>query len=712
MSQGGGTIVIPVGIDPEYTIRNLNYDPQAVALQQPGVLVEDYRRPGHVRSIVPSGGVHNNHHTVIGGVHLERDLVDDVRGTQAGAVMCISNRIRAGTNSVSDIIKKDVKVNDLVRFYPQNGTVSGLAVGNWINFEGRLGNPYKIVSLGLDSATNEPYFTVAYTADLEPIGSTSPANERRFHNKVWCPSIDLEEFHNANSQSATLSLTRKTYGNGDQFGISSILQYASDIRSSGGDEGAVGVSVNVLQDLDTFQGVVEKWDADKFELTYKPTNCINFWKIGTGRPIINMNNRTWKQDDGFVIVKGGGLFFGTSDCQWDDSIVGKFITINEPSEYYSTANTEDQKSLWAVMSVNGPERIVRRWFLIQGVNRQSDGTFALKVLGTHTPLNHQNLGTKLRYIIAPGSFVTDVRDALPTGIFNDPAGLLNSPRIIRLAPFPNASDAFKELELIEQPAGASPQIPTGYRNRNINFFPGITGSSYTAENNGPTSMGTGLWVTSYANLQSKDDMPKFSCGVLVSASNSKGLVISGPSLESAISLENSTKNAINITGPCSNYGIAMSGSAISSFLIGGQYTQYGLLIQTPDDPMKPHTAAIGLSQIEGGVKKIRWIGKGAQWNSNIYANETTGDLMFEKISVGAPTKNINLSRSKVTVQVPAGATEWKVTGIHEGSNSYAVFVDCDWFVRTKVVGKTLTEFTIVFDVAPQANGILSWFIVD
>src|SRR5262249_51222930 len=216
-----------------------------------------------------------------------------------------------------------------------------------------------------------------------------PSNSR-YWNKNWFGALDIVDTHNTDDQSGTVSITRATYGTGDSFGVQMTFQYSGDIMSAGGDEGGVLYSGEVRHDVQLFWGEVESWDPDTQTLVYKDNSAViqkpeNWWKIGTSRPIINMNPAKWIQSGKVIIPQNGfdynkipSSVIGNANVQWDASIIGKFITIDEPTEYWDPA-APDPKSVdraWAYMLGS---HIVRRWFRVATLAKRADGLWNLGI---------------------------------------------------------------------------------------------------------------------------------------------------------------------------------------------------------------------------------------------------------------------------------------------------------------------------------------------
>jgi hypothetical protein len=707
IARGGGVIVVPRSVPTQFAEgpflpRNAIQDVAAGS----GVLIEDYRG-GAMRLVVLPEGVVGSNRDVAGGMILERDLVNDVHGQGGGSALSIANRSRGGVNSIDDVLQRDVSPGIDARFYVTS--LRGLCPGNWFSISNQATMTQgPIKALGLDG--DNPYF-VADTQFAYQKGTT-------YLHKNWFSALEISDTHNADDQSGTVSISRKTYGSGDTFGVSTNLAYSGDIMSGPGDEGGVVYAADVVHDVNLFWGEVETWDPETLELVYK-SDAVNFSKLGTSRPIINMNPTTWITS-GKVIVPAtnhpyNGLWspvVGNAEVQWDQSIIGKFITIDEPSEYWdpdpqgADAQIPDRSESLSLLG----HHIVRRWFRIGTLTtRPNDQWWSLEVEGVGfggnsqtvqpTLLNDNNLfwgGPKeLRYIIAPGSWVIDVRNALESG--RQQPGT-SQERTIRLAPFHNSASAFAQNDPITQPAGPTPWIPTSYRSRNTHFFPNlIDGSScFVAGNAGPTRMDAGLFIDDghpgrtlpQIRERQKDGQMPFRAGVNITSGTEYGINIVGPVLQSALA----------IGGPVGDSAILISGTVVNS--------------------------AISLSQADGNKKAIEWAG---QNGSKIYCNPTSGDFVIEATgSVNLSTKGTIQQSGLSGTSVPAknlrgigvfvtGDTLTMPIGFaaQELDASYSILVQCDWQTTAIVQNKTISGFAVTFGTAAphSGGGHLDWLLV-
>jgi hypothetical protein len=676
VAKGGGVIVIPSSIPPDFLPRNAIQN----AVNNTGVLIEDFRG-GVMRFVVLPQGVNDIYSDLAGGMIVERDLVNDVHGQGGGSALSIANRSCGGVNSINDVLQQDVSPGNDVRFYVTS--LRGLCPGNWVNIVNKAqqmtSGPIK--ALGTDGDTS--YF-VADTQFAYQKGD-------RFWNKNWFSAMEIADTHNADDQSGTVSIARTTYGSGDTFGIQTSLTYSGDIMSAGGDEGGVVYSADVRHDVDLFWGEVESWDPNTLELVYKPdaNKAFNFWKIGTSRPIINMNPSKWIASGKIIVPQNGynyngipSAIIGNTDVQWDESIIGQFITIDEPSEYWDP-NSQGPDKDWAYL-LGG--RIVRRWFRIATLEKRADRLWNMGIEtvwwgnyqgGKPALLHAKNYYTtapnELRYIIAPGSWAIDVRHALGPRKYY--VGATPQERTIKLAPFQQAKKAFAPGDPITQPAGPTPWTPTSYRTRSVNLFPPLLpGNCFVAGNLGPTIMGAGLIVDdgrpgrtlAQVQQQQKDGQPTFATGVTIAACTSHGIVITGPVLY----------------------------------------------------------AAMQLHQYDGNKKAIQWLGP--NMGTSIYANPINGDFTIET------SGNVNLALKSTVLQRGLSATSLAANNLRgfgvpvaggtssasivfstpEPDANYAILTECNWLTVKAVHNKSNSGFTVQFaTAAPAAGGQLDWLLV-
>jgi hypothetical protein len=152
----------------------------------------------------------------------------------------------------------------------------------------------------------------------------------------------------------------------------------------------LGATAELVQDLQLFSGAVEDFAFEGVDsendpnrawvLTYRAQSHLNVERLATGRPIINLNRHKWIQGTcrvwetyptqalstyQVVEVPGSSL---------PPEVVGRFLSINEPSEYIDPNDTFSKSSGLQPSGIG----IVRRWFQITDL--QSDPARGSQVL--------------------------------------------------------------------------------------------------------------------------------------------------------------------------------------------------------------------------------------------------------------------------------------------------------------------------------------------
>lgn len=670
IKQGGGTIVIPADapeafwqIVPEQTL-----DPKT----RIAVNVED-NRGGIRRLVVPSEGQNALSNLSGGGLILQRTINNNIQGQGGGYTLNIENWVKGGVNSISTQLDRDVKAGKDVRFYLPS--VRGYQVGTWWNAYSTGGQcSGTIKEIGLNG--HDPYFVSDAAFDIKK-GSY-------IFNKHWLGALNVQDIHNCDDQSGSLSVMRQCYNSGDSFGISCNLDYQGSGMSAGGDEGAVIYNAEPQFDPNPFWGKVDKWDPKKCELTFAWEGAVNHYKLGTSRAIVNMNPKKWITS-GKIFQMQNGYFhhkikdtlpiIGTKDVQWDESIMGKFIAITDPTECYMPGETAGR------YQVTHP---LYRWYKITGMKKREDGLWSLGLEGVwwgsyrggggfmlFRTENYTYLDDKVRelsYIIAPGSWVMDVREALGSGHL-----IPDGPRLLKLAPFENAEKAFEPGDPITEPPGPTPWLATSYRTRTFNGYPPLINAiGFQCANLGQVHMGSGFQVDGqYVGVpmeeilkKQKDGMPEYGCGLAVNGSSVYGISIGGPTLYAAIQFWQGKKEQA--------------------------------LVWTLE---------------KGG-------------SSRLYVSPQTGDFMMEgqnlNLSDHCVTRQTGISGTIVPannlrgidVPVAAGAKDLKIKFTKaEPDAVYSVTVSPYWETKAWIKEKAPDGFTVAFSDAPAQASRIDWQLI-
>lgn len=681
LGEGGGVLCIPRDAPAGFYPRN----PGQTASGGPGVTIEDYRQ-GFERTYVPPIGTLDSAAGSVGCQIVERDLAQDLPWQGVYSTQATSSRYLGGASSYFAQLTQDAAAGT-DKLHVQ--THRGLFAGQTLLVTGVAGgydlphDTIKVKSLGLDA--QGPYVVAG-----APLANAHPALAF-VYNKNVVNGFTLDDVSNCDNQSMSLIVNRTIYGTGDTFGISSRLGYQGNIMSGLGDEGGVGVASQIEHDLHCFWGEVESWKPATGELVYKPVIGAP-QKLGTSRPLINMNPAKWIRSGKIMIIAPGygylrgapssaTLVIGTSDVGWDKSVVGRFIAVDEPTERYDSGEAAP---------VGGAlGKPVHRWWHITGIETRPDRRTNLYVESTfwYTDLksgpqplfrfdNYTTSASHIRelsYIIAPGAWISDVRHAVAGNTpGNGGSATAEDERRLLLAPSPSAGTRFDFAvgDPVTNPPGPHVWAPTAFRARHFDGFPGaIAGTSFLSENWGRVQMGSALFVAGTARTLAdtagqKDGEPSFDAGIYLFSCMNTALRVRGD-------VKNEAIDFWQVSGP---HLIRWRHAAGSSTLHA--------------DP------ADGSFRFAGG--DLNYQGRGA--------------VQVQGIS-GTPTPAHNLRG--VNVPVAAGLKEIAVSfPSPEADAVYGLLVDCNWITAKAVKNKTAAGFKVVFDKAvPAGGGTLDWLLV-
>ena len=141
--------------------------------------------------------------------------------------------------------------------------------------------------------------------------ATRPIAAGLVYNKHVVNSLQIEGNSNADNQTMEFQVTRRVYGVGDSFGVSSAMYYMSDIFSGFGDEGACIINAESIGILDAFHSTVEAIDWAKDKIVYAPGRTMPH-TLSPSRPLINMNREKWATAGRVWIVRPSGTWRGKS----------------------------------------------------------------------------------------------------------------------------------------------------------------------------------------------------------------------------------------------------------------------------------------------------------------------------------------------------------------------------------------------------------------
>lgn len=551
-------------------------DPRSTVFES--VTVTDARR-GVERTYLPPLGTDNSELTAVAGRIKERDLRLTLGWQGVFALESLCSRLTGGASSYFMLLGQATAAGGR-RFHVP--TLQGLFPGQRLKID-LLEDPlFTVLHLGQDAAG--PYFDTR-----EPAPRAIPAGAP-VYNKNSVGVLTLSDTSNCDNQGTTLDLHRRAYGAGDTFLFAGILEYQSNVYSALGDEGAVGAAVNLQHDLGCFHGEVESWTpaaGREGELVYKTTAAHDAQKLGTSRPLVNLNDGKWKLD-GVANVLGRqadptGWLPGlpkprygegcvllrpkTPPADWQ-KYVGWFLALvgrpdgsdsietTDASEYYRKgeptplgAAPEDVYRWWYVTEVQEVSAGLAFAFVDRVFQRDREVAKSGPLLfraDNYTTAKAEVDPRRLKYILAPGAFVADVRDGVAGNVLGNEGVQPTDARRIVLAP---GDPQLAPGDPITNALGPDVFHPTGFRARQIHHFPASSaGASFLSENLGRVQVGCGLHIAglldrnageaaehALARLQ-KDGKPQYGCGLWFTSTAESALRIEGYSRSAALEL--------------------------------------------------------------------------------------------------------------------------------------------------------------------------------
>jgi hypothetical protein len=685
IDQGGGILVIPQDAPAGWYPRNR----VQAAFGTPAVTVLD-ARGGVERVYVPPFGTTASDGLRGGNRLIERDATGTFPGMGTYSTEAIVSRFRGGASSYLDRLARPASRGRDARLHvvTSRGLFSGqtLRVTGEPDGYGGASEWVTVKSIGLDGT--EPFIVADIQSD-HPRGAL-------VYNKNVVNGLAVSDTANCDNQSMTLKVEKSIYGAGDTFVVSALLNYQGNVMSAAGDEGGLCYGGDIVQDPEAFWGEVESWDRATRSLVFKP-GASRPQKLGTSRPIINMNPKKWLRDGEVIVVPPGykylreeatnldqPLLVAPDAAGWDESLVGRFLAIDEPSESYAADET------LSFGYAGAPGRPLHRWWLITEMERRPDGRRNLFVertawwttrRGGPTLLRFSNYTTDqdhlhpLACIVAPGAWASDVRDA----VCGDLPGIVGiarpqDRRAIVLAPSPQAGTRFdfEPNDPITQPLGSDVWRPTGVRIRHHQGYPGIIGdASFASYNAGKTQVQAAVEVGASTQgtldevrARQKDGRPPYGAGIVLRAATGTALEVRGPVEQAAVDLWEYDGNVKPI--------------------------QWRLPSRAARVHVDPKTADFVFS---GGNLDVQ--GQGVVRQGGVSATST-------------PARNLR----GIGVSVPAGAKRFTVRFDRpEADAVYSAVVQGNWFTLDRVTAKRADGFDIEFsEPAPQAAAI-DWQLV-
>ena len=616
---------------------------------------------------------------------LRMDSNDSLGHWTTDHLLKLDNKLIHGSNSYLDWITEAVAKGKDARFYVP--TIRGIRPGQFLNahagpgYAGAVDRLY-VKSVGYDTAKRS-YFFVA-DAEVDHVARAI------VHNKNNVGLIWLNQTINSDQQTYDVMLRRSQYAAGDTYMFFGWYDYMSDIHSAAGDENGTIYGGYIHSLLNNFRAKTDKADWTANQLTFKDGK--NAETLSNSRPLINLNSNKWITAGKVWIVPAesywetdmnhglypwhgtnyptgvnarglamGGLIRGDKDCAWDDSIIGRFFAVTDPTEAI--------------------EEKLYRWFEITGLKVNTDGTKDITIrrlwwgakdagspslyrMDNYTWDGHER---PLAYAIAPGAFVNDVSKAVPS------EGYQTEP-VLGVTPCPDAGKAFDFAagDDVEQAIGPDPFKPIPFKMWMWDKVPGAFPSPVLDIANYGVQRYAALQVR--GGVENRDD--------LVKTKEQK------PAWENGIIIDTSAEVGLNCKA---------------------DFTKAAILFQQPfhDQPVKwyygfatnrlPKEAVLSVSRETGDFNLA---------GGNL---RVTGSLVATGLSADKePARNL---RGK-NVPVKAGETALTVTfATPEADADYAVFVEQNWVANRSVMKKEAKGFTVQFEKAAPADAKLDWMIV-
>ena len=674
--------------------------------------------PPHQRTYLPPVGDVNSELTAFAGRIEERDLSVDLGWQGTYSLNSLCSRLYGGGSSYSMRLARATDAGGQKFYVP---TLMGIFPGQRLKIDLIEEPLFTVKRLGQDA---DGLFFETWEKAPRRI-----EREKPLYNKHNVNVLSLSDTSNSDNQGATVNLNRRAYGAGDVFMMAAVLEYQSNVYSGLGDEGGVGSAVNLLHDIEPFHGVVESWTqkpGEQTEVVYKPTrdalppDTRNTQKLGTSRPLINLNERKQKRDGAANVVPRsvdpagwlaglpapdhleGCILIRPVDIPADwKKYVGSFIALvgrplggggTDASEHYA----KDEET--PAGRVSGE---VYRWWYITHVQDAGSGrayVFVDRVfqraheVAKSGPLLFRDENytddksrieeRKLGYIIAPGAWVSDVRNGVAGNVLGNEGAQPADPRRILLAP---GEPDFAENDPITNPPGPDVWHPSGFRARQFHHFPATSpGDAFLSENYGRVQVGSGLHVAGSVAPDPGESMPDALRRIQKDQQ---------PHYQQGVWITATTDAAIRIQGYSKN-------------------------------------AAIDLRQQQGD-QKILWFNSDLTGFSTLHADRGSGEFLFattlKKDAVAvlsgekgiALTKLHGLSGTSTPARNLSGRQEVKknedratvLLPVKEDDDRYRVFLQCSWLTESAVVTRSDTQFEVSFGTKPTEDTGFDWLLV-
>jgi hypothetical protein len=632
----------------------------------------------------------------ITGMRIERKLNlaagDSLPHWSTNPAITIDSKLIYGSSSYLDWLQFPVSKGPDRRFYVP--TIRGLRPGQFLNIHG--GPDYGggvtracVKSLGYDPEKGLHY--IVADSDLDHLAGAI------MHNKNNTGVVHMVQTSHNDNQTYDVKVIRNQYAHGDTYMYYCDFNYMSNVHSAAGDENGncFAAFINTLSN--NFRGTVESVDWSSGQLKFAAG--MNVETLGDSRPLVNLNpakaitqgkvlivppachheptdsaacqfaGRTYPSRlitnarTGVSELKMGGLIRGDQECPWTEEVVGRYFAVTNPDEKTPQGNL--------------------RWYVITSLVENSDGTkdieiarhwWGAKSAGSPTLYRQENYSwdghpRPLAYVIAPGTYVNDVSQAVSGG---DRGGQ----NILGVVPYRDQGTPldFAAGDPVEQAIGPDPFRPIAFRVWMFEDVPGAFPSPvFDLANQGAASRyaamtihggGTSLEGTAQAAQQK----PAWDNVIVLDAAVGVGLNCRADFADAAILFQQPHREQP----------------------IKWHYGQQG------DQP--PKAATLTVSRATG---ELDFRGGGIRANGRVSAVEgLSGD--------GTPANNL---RGK-NVAVPAEATSIEVQFPRPESDAdYAVFVEQSWLTDRAISNKRPDGFTVTFAQPAPVGATIDWMLV-
>jgi hypothetical protein len=429
-----------------------------------------------------------------------------------------------------------------------------------------------------------PYFTVVAdpATPLPPDGVPVGDEQTRITRKTFLDPLSIiGEDHTPNQSAGALLVDKYAFSDGDSFVGAFHLTFQGDFDAGGGDEGGLGGSFELKQDLRVFSGEVDSFrmvplypeDPSSVmvgQLTYRAHSNVE--RIGAGRAIINMKDKTELTGTCSLWLTStyrGSLSFGKGVIEvpagsLPDVVVGRFFAVDEPSERIDP----DDAFCRAAQDILRPAHVLRRWFQITSLVRDAmNGSQLLQVRakredayqGGPDLIDQSHYATyddhrPVKFVIRRGAIPFDVSGAVAESD-NAVSDNVAVNRVMLMQPnadMVSGSLPFAQGHPVEQALGSRCWNPTGVRVRHLTAWPSqefikhyrSPDISFFSDNLGSASVGIGL------ALHDRSD------GALEKA---RAVYRGGIGFETGVCISATTRTAIAVAGDVEQTAIEVSG---------------------------------------------------------------------------------------------------------------------------------------------------------